>query len=207
MSGTSSAAKRSFRLLCYGDSNTFGHDPRLPIGAQYPPEQRWTGRLAQIGWGVENLGLNGRQIPASSAELSCAAAQIRSHFPADFVLIMLGTNDLLWNPGFCAEDAAQRMVNFLCYLLPEIGQTIPVLLSPPAMCAGTWVAEPRLITESARLGALYAAVARQLGIAFADTAAWALELAFDGIHLSENGHRIFAENLDAFLRHTATVQK
>ena len=39
------------RILCYGDSDTFGHDPRSPLGEPYPPEVRWTDRLAAAtGW-------------------------------------------------------------------------------------------------------------------------------------------------------------
>lgn len=34
-------------LLCYGDSNTYGFDPRSYFGGRYPAEVRWTHRLAQ----------------------------------------------------------------------------------------------------------------------------------------------------------------
>lgn len=33
-------------ILCYGDSNTYGYDPREPLGGRYPTAVRWTGRLA-----------------------------------------------------------------------------------------------------------------------------------------------------------------
>ena len=51
--------KRKQRVLCYGDSNTWGYMPGN--GTRYPEDVRWTGRLAQC----ENLeiieeGLNGR---------------------------------------------------------------------------------------------------------------------------------------------------
>ena len=39
------------RILCYGDSDTYGHDPRSPLGKPYPPDVRWTDRLARAtGW-------------------------------------------------------------------------------------------------------------------------------------------------------------
>ena len=49
------------RLLCFGDSNTYGYDPRSYAGDRYPPESRWTDLLAESsGWEVVNMGLNGR---------------------------------------------------------------------------------------------------------------------------------------------------
>ena len=35
------------RILCFGDSNTWGFDPRDPIENRYPPEERWPDLLAQ----------------------------------------------------------------------------------------------------------------------------------------------------------------
>ncbi len=35
------------RMLCYGDSNTYGYDPRGFFGGSYPAESRWVGILAE----------------------------------------------------------------------------------------------------------------------------------------------------------------
>ena len=44
-------------LLCYGDSNTYGFDPRSYFGGRYPAEVRWTHRLAQAtGWAYHASG-------------------------------------------------------------------------------------------------------------------------------------------------------
>ena len=59
------------RLLCFGDSNTYGYDPRSYGGDRYPPESRWTDLLAEsTGWEVVNLGQNGREIPAGAGSLA-----------------------------------------------------------------------------------------------------------------------------------------
>ena len=185
------------KIICYGDSNTFGHDPQSPIGCHFPVDVRWTGRLD--GWETVNCGLNGRQIPVGDAETQCALAQIASHCPASLVAVMLGSNDLLWNPGFLAEDAAARMDAFL-YALADLPDAVPLLLiAPPPMIPGEWAQEARLLTESARLGGLYRALAAQHGVYFADAAEWAPELAYDGLHLTAEGHRRFAEGLSSEL--------
>ena len=187
------------KIVCFGDSNTFGHDAHNAIGMHFPDSVRWTGLLSSYGWDAVNCGLNGRQIPVGAAETDACAAQIRSHLPADAVAVMLGSNDILWNATFTAQDTAVRMERFLRSLLPLPGDAKLLLISPPLMLPGAWVTEERLTAQSSLLGPLYAEIAQRLGIAFADAALWAPELSFDGLHLSEDGHRCFAEHLGALL--------
>ena len=57
------------KLLCFGDSNTYGYDPRSFLDDRYPAEVRWTDALARdTGWTVLNMGQNGREIPCQPAE-------------------------------------------------------------------------------------------------------------------------------------------
>ena len=50
------------RVICYGDSNTFGYDPQAMFGEHYHP--RWTDILSELtGWDVVNDGVNGREVP------------------------------------------------------------------------------------------------------------------------------------------------
>src|SRR5699024_1386873 len=39
---------KDMRIICFGDSNTWGYDPRSYIGEQYPRNVRWQGRLAAL---------------------------------------------------------------------------------------------------------------------------------------------------------------
>ena len=51
------------RILCFGDSNTYGFDPRSYSAGRYSPEDRWPDLLAaQTGWEVINAGANGRAV-------------------------------------------------------------------------------------------------------------------------------------------------
>ena len=185
------------RILCYGDSNTYGYDPRSFLGDRYPADVRWTGLLAaDLGIPVHNSGQNGRTIPRTEWALEQAA-----QFPAgtDLAVIMLGSNDLLQTSGFTARDTAARMENFLWHLLVRSDVGAILLISPPPMRTGAWVTEERLLTESARLAREYEALARRLGIRFADAGQWDVELVFDGVHFSEAGHRAFARGLRSLL--------
>lgn len=53
----------------------------------------------------------------------------------------------------------------------------------------------RLIDASAELAVQYQALAERLGVRFADTGAWGVGLAYDGVHFTEQGHRAFAEGI------------
>lgn len=90
----------SKRIICIGDSNTYGYDPAAFGGARYPDGVRWTSRLGSA-WDIQNLGENGREIPSSSFAVRVLLSQVRSRLPADGLCLMLGTNDLLCGVSFC----------------------------------------------------------------------------------------------------------
>ena len=76
------------RILCIGDSNTCGFDPRSCLGSRYPREIRWTGRIAASGFEVVNDGVNGRTFPRGT-ELPALSARLQAKLPVDAVLILL----------------------------------------------------------------------------------------------------------------------
>ncbi|MGM9604926.1 MAG: GDSL-type esterase/lipase family protein [Faecousia sp.] len=176
------------RILCFGDSNTYGFDPRSYLGDRYSAEDRWADILAkQTGWEILNAGANGREIPRNPYALRL----LSGHASVDIFLVMLGTNDLL--QGASALEAATQMEAFLNQLLTSC-KTI-LLVAPPPMKRGAWVSTDELVKESSRLAEEYRLLAQKLHIPFADTRGWKIELAFDGVHFTESGHRTFAANI------------
>lgn len=190
----------SRRILCYGDSNTYGYDPRSCLGGRYAKSVRWTALLNAEGWEIINDGENGRSIPRRDQEIKAVIQTVRQADP-NFLVIMLGTNDLLQRPGLAAEICSERMERFLAALLAEIPDGLNVLLAaPPPMKAGAWVPTPEMVNESQRLANCYESLARRLNIHFANTGKWGVELAYDGVHFSEAGHRAFAEGMLRVMR-------
>ncbi len=106
------------RLLCFGDSNTYGYDPRSYLGGRYPQTVRWTALLNAEGWQVINEGENGRSIPRADWEIKTAIQAIH-RAKAEALLIVLGSNDLLQCPGLAADVCAERMEHFLGAILAE----------------------------------------------------------------------------------------
>ena len=183
------------RMLCYGDSNTYGYDPRGFFGDRYPAECRWVDILARkLKWEIQNEGQNGREIPSRPFQYQRAGELLAQSAP-DVFAIMLGTNDLL--RGYSAVETCSRMEAFLRYLQPKCGRLL--LIAPPPMKRGAWVTEENLIAESMKLAEAYQALSQRLGIAFVNAEQWNVELTFDGVHFTEAGHRAFAEGLYAYL--------
>ena len=108
---------------------------------------------------------------------------------------MLGTNDLL--RGYSAVVACSRMEAFLRYIQPKCREIL--LIAPPPMKRGAWVTEENLIAESVKLAEAYQVLSQKLDIAFVNAGQWNVELTFDGVHFTEEGHRAFAEGLYAYL--------
>ena len=177
------------RILCFGDSNTYGYDPRGFFADRYDDKDRWVYLLAkQTGHECINAGCNGREIPRNAQIPFMQAA-------GDILLVMLGTNDLL--QGATAKEAATRMEAFLTTLLPHCTQIF--LVAPPPMKRGAWVLSDEPVSESIHLAEEYKHLAEKLNISFVDTRNWNIELAFDGVHFTEAGHHAFAGILRSYL--------
>lgn len=171
------------KVVCFGDSNTWGYDPCARFGESY--DVRWTDLLAEMtGWEVINKGMNGREVPDAPVVIPA---------DIDLFLVMLGTNDLLQLGT--PETAAQRMEVFLS---GGDSQKL-VLISPPPMIWGEWVQDQELIDDSIRLAKLYETLAGRLGIRFLNAGEWNVPLSFDGVHFTEAGQKAFVQGLFAGL--------
>lgn len=90
-------------VLCFGDSLTWGYDPRSGESAvRYGFTERWTRRLqAELGssYYVVEDGLSGRTtvfndpVMGEMSGLAQLPTALSTHMPLDLVVIMLGTND------------------------------------------------------------------------------------------------------------------
>lgn len=113
------SVKQPKRILCYGDSNTWGQIPLKEFSkSRYPKQTRWTGILHSLGnslFEVIEEGLNGRTtgpedpLREGRSGLKYLQPCLDSHVPLDLVIFMLGTNDLKLKFTPKAEDIADRM--------------------------------------------------------------------------------------------------
>ena len=170
-------------VICFGDSNTYGYDPRSYFGGRYDADFRWVDILAaETSWTVCNMGQNGREIPSAVPTIPT---------DTDLLIVMLGVNDLL--QGRSPEQAAERLERFLSGI--SLDRKKILLIAPPPVALGAWVPNQQLIDDSRTFARLCQALAERMGIRFADAGKWNISLAYDGVHFTEQGHKAFAAGI------------
>lgn len=140
------------RILCYGDSNTWGFNPKtyelgLDYYLRYDKTVRWTGRLQNLlgdDFTVIEEGLNGRTTcmddcmnPQDLNGRKYLMPCLGTCAPVDLIVIMLGTNDLKSRFHVTAYDIAAG-VEMLVHIVehtnfgPE-GSVPKILLVSPVL--------------------------------------------------------------------------
>lgn len=201
-------------ILCYGDSNTFGYNPA--DGSRFPWRQRWPGRLSEMlgpQFRIIEEGLNHRTTVLDDpfnegrSGLSYLRPCLESHRPIDLVILMLGSNDMKAHYGVDPELIARGIERLLeqigiCTWQPY-GSAPRVLILPPPL-PGRLSAFTDLFAgmelKASRLPELYRQVSVAHGCWFLNTQEFLRCPDTDGIHLDEQGHRLLAEGVYAFLQ-------
>lgn len=210
------------RILCYGDSNTYGADGRRyrteGISLRYDEQTRWTS-LLQKNLGSDYLvseeGFNGRTTvfddPMENGRNGFAYLDVifGSHQPLDLVILMLGTNDA--KPRFSASsrDISRGMERIILHLKDLIRSSINpdtkiLLLAPPHIerCeTGEYLYgfDENSSLKSHELAVKYSLLAGNNDCLFADTSKWVSPDPSDGIHLGPEAHKVFAQKLTELL--------
>lgn len=204
----------AIKILCYGDSNTWGQKPDKT--GRYVADARWTGLLQQkLGdsYHIIEEGLGGRTTdldytkkPGRNGRQYFVPCLV-SHTPIDIVVIMLGTNDLKIEYRRTAEDIATAIEKMLGdvaeFAQNKKGQTPKiVLVSPIEIYANasrfsefyTDIYNDIAMQESKKLADTISAVATRHDCLFVDAASVA-HPGEDGIHMSADSQEPLAEAL------------
>lgn len=188
------------KILCYGDSNTFGYDPRLGTSGRLPKEARWTGILDMIpGVSVVNEGLNGRTFPTARGAFRYLNRILEDHADADVVTVMLGTNDLFMIRHVSAEAIAER-ARTMFEQVPALCGPRTILICPPYPDTLQDNYYERILYAAAQLPSHLAVEAEDAGARFLNAGEWGIPQYADDVHFTEEGHRIFAARLAEALK-------
>lgn len=196
------------RILCYGDSNTYGYDASVYFGGRFPEAQTWVGRLNNdpdlADFQFINAGENGRTIPSDGWSLVDLQETVQRFAPLRLITVMLGSNDLLMLRRPRVSAVAGNMDTLLNYLLhlPAVSETPSrlLLIAPPR--SNIRQMDPYLAAfdeAAAEFGSAYKQLAAHYGVHFADAGSWDLPLAQDGVHLTAQAHENFAAEMKKVL--------
>ena len=209
------------RILCYGDSNTWGYKPVAAV--RYDENTRWPCRLQKLlgeeEYRVVEAGLSGRttvfddpfdDFRNGAASLGYALLEAD---PVDLVILSLGTNDL----KFTTAAASARGIASLISRIREITTRIPsdrvisaavdqytpkapkiLVISPILVHPDIQRINPRTTfagghEKSLQFAAAFRQISEASGAYFLDAAKVAYPSEADGIHMTEEGHIALAE--------------
>lgn len=200
-------SRNRLTVLCYGDSNTFGASTEDNPDGRYAPDERWTGVLQGTlgdGWNVIEEGLGGRTTnsddPIDGADKNGQTYLrpcLMSHRPLDWVIIMLGTNDLKTYFDKSASEIADgvgTLVDDIQALRPGRDDGIPnvLVVAPPVTLdtADQWTGLFEGGSGKSRLFAVeYARIAKDRGTHFFDAGSVVQSSTVDAIHLDRSAHK------------------
>ena len=202
------------RILCIGDSNTWGATPgedslRL--------EKRWTKVLQELRPNDEIIeeGLSGRTITAKDTivPVRCGVDTLPllmlSHVPVDLVIIMLGTNDLKkqFNPS--AKHLARGIEEFIKYIrnphLVENYKTPKILVVSPVHLRDEILErqnsfgeyDENSLRQSRFLAQTYKEVTDKYGVDFLNASRVAETSEVDCIHIDEKNHELLGRYISS----------
>ncbi|GAB4145527.1 MAG: SGNH/GDSL hydrolase family protein [Patescibacteria group bacterium] len=205
-----------YRILCYGDSNTWGTDPQKN-SRRFGLQTRWAGILQQeLGSEFDVLedGIPGRTLLTYEAEpnqlvtksgLATFLNSVYAQLPLDLIVIALGVNDLrthrtasmmeLWKGYFKYGLLLNELVQSIGFSLPEIVYLFPV--KPiEALQNYTWKGCEMKIDQLRQI--LHSSSSEVQG-RFLDLNDVIKVSQYDGLHFDTETHTIIGEQLAVHL--------
>lgn len=197
------------RILCYGDSNTWGFIPGC--GKRYPEDVRWTRILAkELGEGCEILeaGLSGRTTvfddPFNSMLNGLAALPMTlvQSAPLDMIIISLGSNDLKYQNAYNSARGVHKLAETCKRANRSISCSCPIFNQGAKILVVSPIAVDPCITEvnpytslrhdapeeSLKYPELIRHFTDALGVDFFDASTVAVPSKVDGLHMDPESH-------------------
>ena len=194
------------RILCYGDSITWGYNP--VDGTRYEYIKTWPGVLEHLlgsDYEVITEALTGRTtcwdvpyLPLRNGK-KYLPMLLESHSPLDLVIIMLGVNYLMKLVGKNANETAWGLLSLIRIVLSPVFGGTPtkiLIIAPPAigkLSAFNEMAFKGMEEESGKLAICFKILAKETGSEFLDSNDFIKASEIDGLHPLPDEHKMLGE--------------
>ena len=194
------------KIICYGDSNTFGYNPK--DSSRFDKNTRWTSVLQNnlgFKYDVINEGMCDRTGFVNNPKGFLYSAP--KHFPdfiaksdnIDLLILWIGTNDLRFQYDISfstIENGLENLIKLAETKAEKIIIISPVILSEKIVeGAFNYQFDKTSIVKSNEVGILYQNLARIYNCIYFDVNKFVKPSDIDGLHYDEHSHKIIAENL------------
>ena len=180
------------KLILFGDSNTYGYDPRGFLGGRYPEDMIWPSLVRKElsnEFEIIEEGQNGRTLPSNSSLLFKRLVAETSH--EDYLVMMLGTNDILLVQNPSAIKPAITLEQNLSYIDANCNGHF-ILIVPPYI-SDIYPDLKSYHECSVEMNSRFMSIAEHYNIPALDAGTWNIPMGSDGVHFSVEGHKIFAQ--------------
>lgn len=196
------------KIICYGDSNTFGFNP--VNGSRYDSNTRWTGILSKIlgdEFKITEEGCNNRTCFFHNLDGVLQSGQkhlpqcLEKHKSFDIFILALGTNDLqkIFDIDECiVETGLKNSIN----LIRKYNPNARIILIPPVILneevlKGTfsYQFDEKSLGNSNLIQKKYSICAEKENCEIVDFNEYVTPSKLDGLHFDEMSHKIMAEQI------------
>lgn len=192
------------KILCFGDSNTYGYIPNN--GARYDKNTRWTGVLSLLSHGKFEIiedGCNNRTaFAANSAGKIFTGYEILPELLTDdfdAVVLAIGINDTQFLYNLSSIEIAsgvEKLINIVKVKSPQakILLVAPSILTDDVLNGNfACLFDRTSIEKSRQLPLLYQKIAEKQNIKFLDLNSVAKTSSLDGLHYAPEQHLKIAQ--------------
>lgn len=192
------------KILCFGDSNTYGYIPNN--GARYDKNTRWTGVLSLLSHGkfeiIENGCNNRTAFAANPAGKIFTGYEILPELLTDdfdAVVLAIGINDTQFLYNLSSIEIAsgvEKLINIVKVKSPQakILLVAPSILTEDVLNGNfACLFDRTSIEKSRQLPLLYQKIAEKQNIEFLDLNSVAKTSSLDGLHYAPEQHLKIAQ--------------
>lgn len=192
------------KILCFGDSNTYGYIPNN--GARYDKNTRWTGVLSLLSHGKFKIiegGCNNRTAFAANpaGKIFTGYEILPELLTDDFdaVVLAIGINDTQFLFDTVIEDFTTGIENLINVVQAKCPQAKIILVAPSILTEdvlnGNFAClfDRTSIEKSRQLPLLYQKIAEKQNIEFLDLNSVAKTSSLDGLHYAPEQHLKIAQ--------------
>lgn len=200
------------RILCFGDSNTWGYIPGTGDFLRYDENTRWTcllqkklsskAEIVEFGLCGCESGDWGEEKPFNTDAQTLFPSVFFASLPLDVAIIMLGSNDVKKFNCWASGNTA-RNVRELIQTAKVFSPATKIVLASAVKLDERIVSDPKYTIQAVEDSCLCAQeierLAKEENLPFFDTNAFVKELGVDGCHFTAASHAAFADGMADFL--------
>ena len=208
------------RVLCFGDSNTYGYNPL--DGTRYKENERWSGILKQKlkqnpkhDFKIVEAGCNNRTCFSENPNgEELTGSKIISKYltnKTDILILALGINDLQFQYNVTIDGSKNDVKNGLENIIElayKINNKLNIILLCPTVITNDilfhgyfrCLFDESSIEKSKKMSKIYYDIAKKYGCFFVDLNEFASVSKTDGLHYDISEHKKIAQRIYELLK-------